>query len=352
MNILLALQLMSCMMAFVLTMQLVLCPYEGKEFRTYNQSRWLHVVSMGLLVVQYTVQMLFEIRANNEVHGLTCNFFFYLPSNLLVFLSILTLQRIGHLKKRDIIPGIAIIGAGYITLLAGIFIKGGQYLSQANNICSYIFLLMIIIYILKVAKGYREITHKMDDYYGAPVEEYIKWMRNAIILMLSTFVWVPFTIFSVRILQFFGVIFWITQAYYVTKFLYFGRYAKIVEETDDTENATSQENDIIAAKDENEDDKQLEQKLAEWVEMKGFCDSETSIMKLATEIGTNRTFLSKYINNKLGKTFREWINDMRIEEAKRLLKDHQMSIDQVSTQCGFSTRKYFEQVFNSHEGVK
>lgn len=57
-------------------------------------------------------------------------------------------------------------------------------------------------------------------------------------------------------------------------------------------------------------------KLQEYME-KGrmFLNPKLSLTEVATAIGTNRTYLSEYLNNDLDTTFYEYVNGFRIKEA-------------------------------------
>lgn len=94
------------------------------------------------------------------------------------------------------------------------------------------------------------------------------------------------------------------------------------------------------------------QRLEAWVAEKGYCTQGISIVDVAVRIGTNRTTLSQYINAELHTTFRDWINDLRCEEAKRLWTDDpDLSVDEITERSGFTSRKYFDQVFSEVEGI-
>lgn len=46
-----------------------------------------------------------------------------------------------------------------------------------------------------------------------------------------------------------------------------------------------------------------------------FLNPKLSLTEVATAIGTNRTYLSEYLNNDLDTTFYEYVNGFRIKEA-------------------------------------
>ena len=74
-----------------------------------------------------------------------------------------------------------------------------------------------------------------------------------------------------------------------------------------------------------------------------------TLQKLASHLGTNRQYLSNYINREKQKTFYEYINDFRLEEAKSLLDtygtEHQHSIEDIATLAGFNSYSTFLRTF-------
>lgn len=52
---------------------------------------------------------------------------------------------------------------------------------------------------------------------------------------------------------------------------------------------------------------------------------------MATQIGTNHNYLSKYLNECLGITFQMWLNTLRIEESKQILSTENISIEEVAS---------------------
>lgn len=84
-------------------------------------------------------------------------------------------------------------------------------------------------------------------------------------------------------------------------------------------------------------------------EKKYYLDTSLTLQKLATHLGTNRQYLSNYINREKGKTFYEYINDFRLEEAKGMLdsmdSEHQRSMEDIAALAGFKSYSTFLRSF-------
>lgn len=92
--------------------------------------------------------------------------------------------------------------------------------------------------------------------------------------------------------------------------------------------------------------------LEQWIVDKGFRNSDITIQDLATLVGTNRTYLSKYINSRYQTTFRNWIALLRIDDAKEILLSSDSSILEISELLGFSSPTTFSRTFQQLTGLK
>ena len=57
---------------------------------------------------------------------------------------------------------------------------------------------------------------------------------------------------------------------------------------------------------------------------------QLNIVELAMAVGTNRTYISNYINQQLHTTFYEYVNKWRVEHAKKLLASTDLSLEDIS----------------------
>lgn len=76
-----------------------------------------------------------------------------------------------------------------------------------------------------------------------------------------------------------------------------------------------------------------------------------SLSEVAEQTYVSQWHLSKLLNGHTGKSFSELLNHIRIEEAKKLLKDPSMRIGDVSEEVGFLDVTHFSRVFKKLEGI-
>ena len=83
-------------------------------------------------------------------------------------------------------------------------------------------------------------------------------------------------------------------------------------------------------------------------------DNTLTLQKLAQHLGTNRQYLSNYINQEKHETFYDYINDFRLMEAKSLLDskdtENQHSLEEISMMSGFNSYATFLRSFKKKFG--
>ena len=89
-------------------------------------------------------------------------------------------------------------------------------------------------------------------------------------------------------------------------------------------------------------------------EKRYYQDNTLTLQKLAQHLGTNRQYLSNYINQEKHETFYDYINDFRLTEAKAMLdskgSDNQHSLEDISVMAGFNSYATFLRSFKKKYG--
>lgn len=98
---------------------------------------------------------------------------------------------------------------------------------------------------------------------------------------------------------------------------------------------------------------QLGARLAQMMDVDGvWRNPRLSLADLAMMIGTNRTYLSNYLNNTLGTTFYDYVNGYRIEAALLMMHDGEQTrtMVEIAECCGFNSLSTFRRVFHRVKG--
>lgn len=73
--------------------------------------------------------------------------------------------------------------------------------------------------------------------------------------------------------------------------------------------------------------------------------------ELAQALGRNRSYLCAYFKEETGMTVNQYINRIKMDEARRLLRFSKKSLGAIAEQLGYSTQSYFQNVFKRTVGV-
>lgn len=90
-------------------------------------------------------------------------------------------------------------------------------------------------------------------------------------------------------------------------------------------------------------------------ERKLYLNPKLTLLDVASEIGTNRTYLSEYLNQVLNTTFYEYINEFRVRTACEILdsmsSDNKRTMQEVAEMSGFNSLSTFNRSFVKVKGV-
>jgi AraC-like DNA-binding protein len=80
-------------------------------------------------------------------------------------------------------------------------------------------------------------------------------------------------------------------------------------------------------------------------------DSDFSVEQLCEEAAISRAHLHRKMKEMTGLSVTEFIRNIRMEQAARLLREQKLNITQVAYTVGFSNLGYFSTIFRKHFGV-
>jgi len=84
---------------------------------------------------------------------------------------------------------------------------------------------------------------------------------------------------------------------------------------------------------------------------KPYLNPDFKITELCKHIGSNRTYISNFINKKYNKNFAAFVNEYRVIEAQNIIKKEPNSpLNTIATKAGFGSIATFNRVFKTHTG--
>lgn len=89
-----------------------------------------------------------------------------------------------------------------------------------------------------------------------------------------------------------------------------------------------------------------------WVKEEAYCSPNANINFAAQQMGTNRSYLSRFINVEYGISYNEWINNLRTRKGMKLLLLHpDKSIEEISHMVGIKKSYNFSHWFKRLNGI-
>lgn len=81
-----------------------------------------------------------------------------------------------------------------------------------------------------------------------------------------------------------------------------------------------------------------------------FSDPNLSLNEVAAQVSFSPNHFSAVFRNETGMTFRDYLSQTRIEQAKKLLTSTNMKCSEVAYQCGYNDAHYFSLIFRRNCG--
>ena len=202
----------------------------------------------------------------------------------------------------------------------------------------------------------RQLYHALDDYFDRDAYGMLRWMKMSIILLALMAFFAPVVIFSNGLpLAFYGLFTLCGFFYFVDSFGLYVVSSAAVHVMEADQNARKEVEAVTKATEQQpvdtEEDPRVKRAVERWIERGGYLKSGMNMPSVAAEIGIPQYQLSGWLRQQNCK-YSEWMTDLRVEEAKRVIKSHpDWSNESVAEHCGFSDRTYFQKKFKEKTGM-
>lgn len=327
----------------------------------YETSRWLLFAAMMLYAVHYALQMVFGFRAQGDDVGAVINILFYTPITYLLSYAIVNLIARGrHLKFYLTASGIcfALIIACFTF---GLTTYHSLHMAAASNVMGGLFAVNTILIIYYPLREMQRAQRQIESETADDLSGFNLFMKTSTLLLMLMGAFIPIFIFSVNILGIIGPFFMLALFFYIVSFVALGFNISSVSdyiESDDACSTTEQQSESPSKPAELDKDDApagpitLEKAIAQWRMRRGFSVPNLGINALAEQLGVSKRELADYIAQVHGTTFRVWLSNVRIEEVKRMLIEHEnYSNESIAQECGFSSRSWMQEKFKAQTGL-
>ena len=308
---------------------------QGKELRDYRISRRLLSVAYLILSTVSLVGIFWKSQLHEDV---TVALF----QALLFTYSLIALLNNGFITKRRMIHQLLLI----LVITAFIFYNTFVLLEPAP-ILTYIsqgaYFSLFAFYIWQFFREYISYKKRADNYYSGNEYRLLRWVLHIYIIVIVTGIFAGLIVENNIYFLIFIIAYTLVYVYMAIKYMnyitLFHHIAPIV---------TQPENALF----ENENTEISNTALNQWIKDKGFLSPNITLGKLARELNTNQSYLSRYINAEYKQNYRSWINSLRIRESMELMEqDSKLSLPEIAEQIGIPSMSTFYRHFSVVAGM-
>ena len=352
------------LMTLMCSALVLLMPGRVKRDKVSNRSRWLMVGALGLIGVQFLIQYVTQLRAMGVTPAVLVNLAVLMPASALMSLAVLNLQRQGRLSA---VERWGWIGAWLVVVggLAIAVIADGQPMEQLSErvrltevAMSIVYAAMQACYSLMEFRELQRMQKAIENYYDREHKGLTRWMKHAIAVTGLMAVFVPVFVFGPNLLliiyglAFFWGIFMMWFCF--VRYFLTGDMKRVREAEENACEERSEERSKMSDDDGGLPEgtmKHIDQAVERWLATGGHLRSGITSPVAADAMNIPRYQLTAWVKASGHSSFTRWITSLRIEEAKRVLRDHpEWSNEAVADHCGFS-RAYFQKIFKQETGV-
>jgi len=241
----------------------------------------------------------------------------------------------------------------YLKNQSAIYIYGWIFDNNINNLISAIYSIIVMFYVLKLLKDY---STKIKMNFSSIEKINLNWLKaiTIIIIIFDFFLilllylpgWLKFDSSVPNIM----LIILTVSLIYITAIFGF-RQPEIYQVNDLPADTVKYKTSGLSE----EKAIEIEQKLNEFFkDNKPFLDDNLNINDLSDRLNITPAYLSQVLNERLGINFYTLINKYRIEEAKKLIIDHEysnMKLEVIAYEVGFNSKSTFNAAFKKFTGM-
>lgn len=358
MKTLFLLQFACCLVTAMLAMMLGWSHFQMKwRVRRYETSRWLFCIAMAILSLHFILQMFHGIREKSDELGAIVNILFYTPIALTISYATYNIVSSRIYGRRYFICTslffymliLAALGAGFLT-------AGSLHIGAWLYVMLGVFAACIVFCIVCNVVAMHNHRKIMESESATDMLPYDSYAKAGYVMMGASALLFTCAIAYRPLLFVVGPFMLLALFIFTMCFIGYG-FNILPADIDLQDAARLRGHDIlykpyVVAVEERKDLDAIRQALDEWCRRGGFRDGAVNMLSLANSINIPKEELISYFTYKQKTTFRIWLNDIRFEEACRMLISNSgVSGERLPAECGFSSYAHMERVFKEKTGL-
>ena len=332
---------------------------------SYSRVKNICAITMLLfgseIFFQWLIRFFLEIA--DPMLSVSAYLFTFCMANLMIMSGFCSTMAPRLFGRRQRLYAISVLVFYLILLTVVYLLPRGRLQSYGVLLCCVILFLLACVCIYKSIVIYRSAINDLRTYYSDVVENMIRWMPGVGFGIMAFFLSAPITCLCPRWIGInqlaLGIIMMIYAFVCIISFSFdYNKVALAItapasdQDTDEPESAENKETrSAVSSLNESLRDI-LHEKEQRWVERGGYRTPGITIEHVARDMGTNRSYLSRYLNEECHVNFYEWVAQLRIDEAQSLMSTHpSMLIEQIATRVGFTSASTFSSTFKKIVGI-
>ena len=354
--------------AFIVALSHLHVRWENKR---YERSRWMIVVALIGLAIQYVIQMGFGFRAADDSLGAVVNILVYTPCFSLISMGIYNIEATRSNLRKMILMCSGIYAAIIVVFCVGTSLHHSLYIREGLYIMLALFCVSVFYCIYMIIREMIRRKNMLETMAATDLLPYVRYSRASVIILWLAVLAMPVAIFSTTLLYIVGPAVLLALLFFNLTFIALGSSYIPTEELLDKEeesyalartkyryggahsakqyNSTSSTGSLQTIPDERRDF--IQKSLDDWCANLGYKDCNVNMLTLSRTLCISKDELSEYFDQYLNTTFRIWLGDIRFNAAKKMMLEcPDYSNDIISAECGFSARTYLYRIFKSKEG--
>ena len=341
------------------------------ENKRYERSRWMIVVALIGLAIQYVIQMGFGFRAADDSLGAVVNILVYTPCFSLISMGIYNIEATRSNLRKMILMCSGIYAAIIVVFCVGISLHHSLYIREGLYLMLTLFCASVFYCIYMIIQEMIRRKNMLETMAATDLLPYVRYSRASVIILWLAVLAMPVAICSTTLLYIVGPAVLLALLFFNLTFIALGSSYIPTEELLDKEEESYalartkyRYGGALSAKqydsadsieslqlipDERRDF--IQKSLDDWCANLGYKDCNVNILTLSRTLCISKNELSQFFDQCLHSNFRIWLSEIRLNAAKKMMLEYpDYSNDIVSAECGFSARTYLYRIFKSKEG--
>ena len=323
------------------------------ENKRYERSRWMIVVALIGLAIQYAVQMVFGFRAMHDNLGAVVNILIYTPCFSLISMGIYNIETTSSNLRKMILMCSGIYAAIIVVFYVGFSLHHSLYIREGLYLMLTLFCVSVFYCIYMIIQEMIRRKNMLETMAATDLLPYVRYSRASVIILWLAVLAMPVAIFSTTLLYIVGPAVLLALLFFNLTFIALGSsYIPTEELLNKEENIQrcggASEKPLQQLSEERRNF--IQNSLDQWCMDLGYKDCNVNILTLSRTLCISKNELSQFFDQCLHSNFRIWLSEIRLNAAKKMMLEYpDYSNDIISAECGFSCRTHLYRIFKTKE---